>query len=244
LKYAIISDVHANLEAAEACLREIERLEADRIICLGDMVDYCAQPNEVINLLREKCHVIVLGNHDEAQYNYPLSNRFNERAKISSIHTRSVLDPDHIEYIKTLPSTHSENNLLFVHASPVHPPSYKYLLDEEAAAVNSRSFIESICFIGHSHKPVMFEISEEGICRKEILSQSKLKLDNTKRYIINVGSVGQPRDGDPRLSFGLFDSELYEYINVRTDYDFKSASEKIIKEGLPGFFAERILTGI
>lgn len=239
MKYAIISDLHANLEAVEACFAEIDNLKADRIICLGDLVDYCAQPIEVIRLVQNKCQAVVLGNHDEAQFNYPLSDRFNERAKISSIHTRTVLKAEHIDYFRSLPMTHSENDMLFVHSSPVDPSAYKYMLDEEAAALNFPSFTEKICFIGHSHRPLIFENSADGI-----KSAAEGKLDPAKRYIINVGSVGQPRDNNPKLSFGFLDTELWDYRNIRVEYDTKSASEKITKEQLPEFLASRILEGI
>lgn len=238
MKYAIISDVHANLEAVEACFREIERLKADRVICLGDLVDYCAQPNEVISIIKNNCDVVLLGNHDEAQYNHQLSERFNERAKASSVHTRSVLEPDHLEYIKTLKLTHSENGLHFVHASPLEPPAYKYVLNEEAAVVNFDAFNERICFIGHSHRPVIFESSDSVV---KIFPAGKLNRNN--RYIINVGSVGQPRDSNNRSSFGFFDAEEFTYCNTRIDYDRVSASIKIYKEGLPVFLAQRILEG-
>ena len=142
MKYAIISDIHANLEAAEACLREIEKLKADRIICLGDLVDYCAQPNEVISLIKNNCDVVILGNHDEAQFHQYISERFREFARISSVHTRGILHPENLEYIKTLPFTHSENNLLFVHACPFEPANYKYVLNEEAAGVGQRLLLK------------------------------------------------------------------------------------------------------
>lgn len=238
MKYAIISDVHANLEAVEACFREIERLKADRVICLGDLVDYCAQPNEVISIIKNNCDVVLLGNHDEAQYNYPLAERFNERAKASSIHTRTILKPRHLEYIKSLELTHSKNDLFFVHASPFEPSSYDYVLDEDTAALNFRSFTEKICFIGHSHRPKIFERSESGV---KTVNEGKLK--KNRRYIINVGSVGQPRDGNNKLSFGYFDSDEFIYSNIRADYDRSSASIKIYKEGLPVLLAARILEG-
>ena len=238
LKYAIISDVHANLEAVEACLREIEKLKVDRVICLGDLVDYCAQPNEVITLIKNNCDVVILGNHDEAQYHHNIAERFREFAKISSIHTRGVLHPENLDYIKSLPLTHSENDLLFVHASPFEPSGYHYVLDEEAASSNFASFKENICFIGHSHRPVVYEISSGGV-----KTSAGGVLNKNNRYIINVGSVGQPRDGNKNLSFGLFDSERRQYTNIRADYDRSSASIKIYKEGLPVSLAARILVG-
>ena len=237
--FAIISDVHANLEAAEACFREIDKINPDRIICLGDMVDYCAQPNEVIDIIQERCDVIIIGNHDEAQIDYFISDGFSDNARISSIHTRSVLKPEHKEFIKTLKYTHSEENILFVHSSPLNPIEYDYILDNYTAHINFRSFNESVCFIGHSHYPMVFE--------EKAFSVKVTDPDNVKkgrRYIINAGSVGQPRDGDPRLAFGLFDTEKFKYQLVRLEYDIQSASDKIIAEGLPLKLAERLFKGI
>lgn len=239
MKYAIISDVHANLEAVEACFKEIEKLKCDRIICLGDLVDYCAEPNEVVEIIKNNCDVVVLGNHDEAQFKYQMVERYRTNARISSIHTRSVIEPMNVEYFKTLLYTHSENGLLFVHASPLDPPAYKYLLDEETAENNFKSFEEKICFIGHSHKPLIFESSAGGI--NQIAGGV---LNKNSRYIINVGSVGQPRDGNPKLSFGLFDTDEFTYRNVRVEYDVGSASEKIKNEGLPLALAERLFEGV
>ena len=238
MKYAIISDVHANLEAVEACFREIEKLKADRVICLGDLVDYCAQPNEVISIIKNNCDVVLLGNHDEAQYKHSISDRFREFARISSVHTRGVINTDHLKYIKFLSLTHSENDLFFVHASPSEPAAYSYVLDEVAASANFNGFNEKICFIGHSHRPVIFESTGSGV---KIIPEGKLNKNN--RYIINVGSVGQPRDNNNKLSFGFFDTDEFNYSNIRIDYDRVSASIKIYKEGLPVYLAQRILEG-
>lgn len=235
MKYAIISDVHANLEAVTACFKEVNKSKVDRIICLGDLVDYCAEPNEVVELIRKNCDVVILGNHDEAQYKHSMVDGFSENARISSIHTRSIIAPEHIEYFKTLPYSHSENGLLFVHASPLNANKYEYLLDEETAENNFKSFTEKICFIGHSHKPLIFEKSKEGIKLKHTE-----KLNPQNRYIINVGSVGQPRDSNPKLSYGLFDTDSFVYKNIRAEYDIANASEKIRNEGLPLLLAERL----
>jgi len=239
MKYAIISDVHANLEAVESCFREIEVLKPDRIICLGDLVDYCAEPVEVIDIIKKNCDVVILGNHDEAQFRYEMIGGYRENAQISSVHTRKVITDEEIKYLKTLPRVHSENDLLFVHASPLDPKRYRYLLDEETASENFSSFKEKICFIGHSHKPLMFELSPAGVKRVQ-----KTKLSPEGRYIINVGSVGQPRDGNPKLSFGWYDTASFEYRNIRVDYDIKSASAKIRNEGLPAHLADRLFEGI
>ena len=241
--YAVISDLHANLEATQACFREIDKINPDRIICLGDMVDYCAQPNEVFDIVRSRCDVIIMGNHDEAQIDYFISDGFSENARISSIHTRSVLKAEHKEFIRALKRTHSEENILFVHGSPLNPVEYDYVLDNYSAHINFRSFNESVCFIGHSHYPVVFE--ERTFSVKAVGPGDVGKgLRAGRRYIINAGSVGQPRDRDPRLAFGLFDTEKFKYELVRLEYDIESASKKIIAEGLPLKLAERLFEGI
>src|SRR5437868_3267288 len=239
MKYAVISDIHGNLEALTVCLEKINEINPDRIICLGDLVDYCAQPNECIELIKKHCDVVLLGNHDEAQFSYPLANGFTSDAFISSVHTRKIIHREYIEYIKTLPYTHSENNLFFVHASPYRPEDYYYCYNIETAEGNFKYFKEAVCFIGHSHIPVIYEKHAE-----RVRSAGPNSVQNGNRYIINVGSVGQPRDGDNRLGFGLFDTENFSYQLIRLDYDIKTASEKIIREGLPFKLAERLFIGV
>lgn len=236
--YAIISDVHANMEAITACFAEIDNIKPDRVICLGDLVDYCAEPNETVEFIKSKCDAVILGNHDEAQFNYELPSKWTKNAFISSHHTRNVIKPDHIEYFRSLPEKLSENDILFVHAAPFIPRNYRYIRDADAAGINFHHFDEKICFIGHSHVPLIFEQSDKGI---EQVQQGILNRES--KYIINVGSVGQPRDGEPRLSFGTFDTETYEYKNIRVPYDIKSTAEKIMKENLPVYLADRLFEG-
>ncbi len=246
MKLAIISDIHANMEALTACFKKIDELKADKIICLGDIVDYCAEPNECISLIQKHCDSVVIGNHDEAQIRHELSDGFSNDAKISSIHTRSLINPGYIEYFKTLPYTYSFNNLLFVHASPETPQNYRYIQNMEAALRNFNSFNEEICFIGHSHKPVIFRerVHPVNETDKDTETVTDEDVESGARYIINVGSVGQPRDGDARLSFGLYDTGLWKYSNIRVEYDAKIASNKIKSEGLPQTLADRILIGV
>ena len=239
MKIAVISDIHANLEALEVCLAKIDELKPDKLICLGDLVDYCAQPNECIELVKKNADAVLLGNHDEAQFNFERAEGFNENAYISSLHTRSVIKPEYVEYFETLPYTYSIENLLFVHASPHHPELYKYVLNSVSAEAEFSSFSEKVCFIGHSHRPVIFAIGDSNVYEAESVNDS-----GDTRYMINVGSTGQPRDGNPKLSFGFIDTENFNYCNYRLDYAVKKACEKIINEKLPVFLANRILKGI
>jgi predicted phosphodiesterase len=239
MKIAVISDIHANLEALETCLAKIDELKPDKLICLGDLVDYCAQPNECVELIKNNADTVIMGNHDEAQFNYARAEGFTENAFISSVHTRSVIKPDYVEYFKTLPYTYSIKNLFFVHASPLNPGNYKYILNSETAKSAFESFSEKVCFIGHSHRPVIFEERDS-----EVFEVKSINNSGSSRYIINVGSVGQPRDGNPKLSFGFIDTESFKYSNFRLNYQAESASKKILLEELPPFLAERILKGV
>ncbi|RPI18597.1 MAG: metallophosphoesterase [Ignavibacteriae bacterium] len=239
MKIAVISDIHGNLEALEACLKKIKELKADKLVCLGDFVDYCAQPNECIELVLKHTDKIVLGNHDEAQFHYKLAEGFTENARISSLYTRTILDKKYVDIFKSLPYTLSEDNIFYVHASPYLPHVYSYILKHETAAINFGYFEERICFAGHSHRPIIFEETETLVNTVDIDI-----LEPSKRYIVNVGSVGQPRDGNPDASFGFFDTESNEYLNVRVPYDTEKSAEKIKNEGLPLFLAERILKGV
>ncbi len=239
MKIAIISDIHANYEALKVALDKINELKAERIICLGDMVDYCADPNECVALVIKHCDKVILGNHDEAQYDYDLVDGFGESARISSIHTRSIIKPEYLEYFKTLPYTYELENLFFVHGSPMYPESYSYVLNEIIANQNFKEFKQDICFIGHSHIPIIFKKSQKKI---DIVKEEDVVPGN--HYIINVGSIGQPRDRNPRLSFGFFDTLEWKYKNIRLEYDTKTASNKIKNENLPLFLAERIILGV
>jgi len=244
VKYVILSDVHANLEALESCFKKIDELKPDKIICLGDLVDYCAQPNECVEIIKSRCDVVILGNHDEAQFNYTLADGFSEHAKISSIKTRDIVEKKFVEYFKTLSLTYSENNFLFVHGSPLFPMEYNYVLTKEDAKLNFSGCNEKICFIGHSHRPILWELKENKVSH---VSKNKLdensRLYGQARYIINVGSIGQPRDGDPRASFGFYNSEKMIYENIRVEYNIDYAARKIIDAGLPKELAERLFHG-
>ena len=238
MRIAVISDIHANLEALEECFKKIDELSPDEIVCLGDMVDYGAQPNECVELIKSRVKHVVLGNHDEAQFRYKIAEGFNDNAHSSSLLTRTIIKKEHIGYFKTLPRTLRFENLFFVHSSPSEPEYYSYILTPDAAGLNFPYFRERVCFIGHSHLPVIFE---QGVF--DVLYVKPGLLNPSKRYIINVGSVGQPRDRNPMLSFGLFDTKTFFYENIRIEYDVDSAAQKIKKAGLPPALGDRLYTG-
>ena len=229
---AIISDIHSNLEALEKSLELIQGSKVDEIICLGDIIGYGANPNECLKLVRETTSHILLGNHDEAAVYLAKTEYFNPYARIAAEWTNQELTQEHDAFIKSLPFTLDLHGVYFVHSSPFEPEEWHYVLTPNDADATFPSFSQPVCFLGHSHVAGMF-------C-EDLHTRT---FEREKKYIINVGSVGQPRDNDWRLSFGILDTELWTYKNVRSEYDVNAASEKIRKAGLPKPLADRILVG-
>jgi len=237
---AILSDIHGNLEALDAVLAEIDRRRPDRVLCLGDIVGYGASPNECLDRVRQRCSVVLLGNHDAAASGGPEAARFNIYARVAAEWTMKTLTRDNREYLQRLPLTASENSFYLVHASPACPRDWEYLLDRFDAEPQFHYFTESFCFIGHTHQPAVFMADPGGT---KSLPVGTFRLDAVRRYIVNVGSVGQPRDKDPRACFVLFQEGSGEVEYVRVSYDVAGAQAKIRAAKLPEVLAARLQTG-
>ncbi|MBM4162404.1 MAG: metallophosphoesterase family protein [Ignavibacteria bacterium] len=233
MRLAIISDIHGNLEALTAALELIDSRGVDEIICLGDVVGYGANPNECLDLIRQRCMVILLGNHDAAAVDLSIANSFTMNARLSALWTRQALLDKNREFLQSLPYTKERGEIFLTHGSPYNPDEWNYIITDFDARDAFQSFTHRICFVGHSHIPALF--SESG---------GSPNLTIRDRYIINVGSIGQPRDGNPKLSFGLFDTEAWTYENIRADYDVFTAAEKINSAGLPPALAHRLMVGV
>ncbi len=241
MRYAIISDIHGNSDALETALSSIARRKAERIICLGDVVGYGASPNECIKLIREAAEVGLMGNHDSAVIGTTSIESFTRRAQISTEWTRDQLTEEGSQYIESLSMQWNHSGILAVHASPCEPENWTYILDSHSAGEAFRCFDEAICFIGHSHVPIRFlDDGTAGVALRE----ETIRLDPETRSIVNVGSVGQPRDGDPRLSFAIFDSDRGTVQICREEYDIATASRKIIDAGLPEELGKRLFFGM
>ncbi len=232
MRIAIISDIHSNIEALQQAAAILKNKRVDEIICLGDIIGYGASPNECISLIREMTPHILLGNHDEAAIDLEKAEYFNPYARIAAEWTHDQLTPDHQDFVRSLPFKIVRENLLFVHASPYEPQEWHYIITPADAQFNFAYFPEPICFVGHSHVAGIFC---EDIWAREVV--------RGKKFIVNVGSIGQPRDNDWRLSLGIFDTLAWTYENIRSEYDVQSAAAKIRKAGLPKPLAERILVG-
>ncbi len=238
--HAILSDIHGNLEALNAVLQDLEQVKPASVQCLGDFVGYGASPNECIALLRPRIEHAVVGNHDLAACGRLQLNHFNPSAAAAAQWTDSALTPEHRHYLLELPFAVEWRNTLLVHASPHDPESWHYVLSAEMAADEMKAYSQSLCFIGHSHFPGAFE-SNGG---RVLYSRAPdLLLEEGRQYLVNVGSIGQPRDGDPRAAYLLYDEAARTLRHVRLEYDVRGAMQRILDAGLPRFLAERLLWG-
>jgi len=233
MRIAVLSDIHSNLEALTAALHILDGQTIDEIICLGDTVGYGANPNECVALVRQRCRFVLKGNHEAAVANIAATESLTENARTAALWTSKQLTEDHLGFLRALPLTVAYQQLLFVHASPNDPAAWEYIMNEWDAALTMQSFSEPICFVGHTHFPEIY--STDG---------RKLSVIRGNRYLINVGSVGQPRDRNPQLSFGIFDTEKWLYKNLRAPYDVETASKKIIAANLPPALGQRLRLGL
>jgi len=236
---AIISDIHANLEALETALAYIQQRKITTIVSLGDIVDYGPRPNECVELVKKKCNISLMGNHDHAVVGGTDIRYFNIYAQQSVLWTRQHLLKSNLDYLSHLPFTHEENQVLYVHSTPLHPEEWDYILSNTEAQYYFKYTNYPLIFIGHSHFPVIFSHNQG------MLEPKTTKLDLTHdRYIVNVGSVGQPRDGDPRLCFVIFDPQEATVEYVRLQYNIDKTAEEIRKVGLPDYLANRLYRGV
>jgi len=210
-------------------LETIDKENVDEIYCLGDIVGYGAEPGPCVDLVRTHCTAAVRGNHDEAvalEMGIPVLPKNGQKA---AIHNRAQLSESQIDYLANLPYRIDAHGCTFAHSTPgspelwMHVESYKIMQDQ------FRFFEGDICFVGHTHVPGT-QANKLGVFR----------VRPGARFIINVGSIGQPRDGDPRLAFGIFDTEEITYELKRVDYDFRWAGSKIMEAGLPKQLADRL----
>ena len=242
MRFCIIADVHGNLEALLAVSEKIKSYgkNIDKIMCLGDIVGYGADPSECIRITSEISDVILAGNHDFAVCELTSIEDFNTYAKKAVLWSRQQLDKKEIDFLKGLPFTHSERDMDFAHSSLHRPESWRYLSGTPDTYIDFQIMEKNLLFVGHTHVPVIFENS--GVQVKRI-NLPELTLDPEKKYIINPGSVGQPRDRDPKASFAIFDSGIKSVETIRVEYDIEKAQEKILNAGLPEVLATRLSYG-
>lgn len=236
----IISDIHANLAAFEAVLADANG-QWDTIWCLGDIIGYGPNPNECIDLLRQHDHISLSGNHDWAVLGKLDINSFNDEAQTAVQWTQSVLRDDVRTYMETLPTTLLKDPFTLVHASP-RQPVWEYILDAYTAAVNFSYFDTPYCLVGHTHVPGAFEQENNHILVRQPAYGQPQTLPKARR-IINPGSVGQPRDADPRAAYALLDLEMMTWEYRRVDYPIAQTQEQMREIGMPEKLITRLAHG-
>jgi len=240
LRYAVISDIHGNFQALEAVLELIDRLETDSVICLGDIVGYSADPSSCIDRVRARCSTVIMGNHDAAAVERTSIAFFNPVAREAALWTRSVLNPEEKDYLSQLPLSGDLEEFEIVHSTPDDPASWHYLYYVEQAVCQFDYFERQLLFFGHTHCAVVFELEGDTVGTR---AGESFKLAGGSRYMVNVGSVGQPRDGDPEASFAVFDTHTGEVAFYRQPYDIAAAAGRILEAGLPPTLASRLAVG-
>ncbi len=243
MKYGILADIHSNLEALLSVLGALEEKDVDELICLGDIVGYGADPSECLRIADERCGAAVCGNHDYAVSDDEILQRFNPEARAAAEWTRGQLGEGEKGLLKGLELKKSFDSFLIVHSTPLFPGEWGYIYTVEDAASNFGGFDESLCFIGHSHVPAVFSFYEQD-SRCRLLREPVVFISPGMKYIINPGSVGQPRDGNPHAAFAVYDTGKREVELCRVPYDVERAGKKIIGAGLPGHLAMRLGFGL
>jgi predicted phosphodiesterase len=241
MRYGIFSDVHSNLEALEAVLAAYRQAAIDKYLCVGDIVGYAANPRECIEKVRSLVSTSVAGNHDWACSGLFSSDYFNPLAAKAVIWTKDKLDAQEGYFLKSLKLTFSNQDLTLVHATLNDPAAFSYLRSIQFTSPTFELLESALCFVGHTHVPGVFIQNQDKSI--DYFEGEILKLEKNKKYIVNTGSVGQPRDGNPQASYCIYDTDKKTLWIKRRDYDFKAAGKKIIAAGLPEFLAARLAVG-
>ncbi len=247
MRYLVLSDIHSNLEALEGCL-EMAKGKYDQALCLGDVVGYGPDPNPVIDRVREVARIIIRGNHDKACASITDAHDFNRLAQVATMWTREQLTPEHLSFLRDLPGGPvTLNGFQIVHGSPTDED--EYILTSTRAIAALRSLSIQVVLFGHTHIQGGYQMTFTGGFRViqdfgfEDGCELELPLENGTRYLINPGSVGQPRDGDWRAAFSILDEEKKQVEYYRAPYDVDRTQEKMETAGLPEPLIRRLSHG-
>jgi diadenosine tetraphosphatase ApaH/serine/threonine PP2A family protein phosphatase len=233
MRCLVLSDIHSNLEAFQAVLEDAGPV--DVAWCLGDVVGYGPDPNDCVRLLRSLPHLCIAGNHDWATSGKLDLRDFNPDARDANLWNRQQLDHENLAYLDALPETLAAGQFTLTHGSPRYPV-WEYIIYASTAQINFKHFDTPFCFVGHTHTPMSFRWNDQGdgpsceIVSPVLNSQVELGQD---RWIINPGSVGQPRDGDPQASYLLLDTEALVFEHRRVKYDVERTQAKMMEHDLP-----------
>ncbi|NLB64037.1 MAG: metallophosphoesterase family protein [Fibrobacter sp.] len=238
--YGIFSDIHANLSALEAVENSMAEHGVERRVCLGDLVGYCADVEECVQLTAKISDICVMGNHDSVAVKRESSMHFNQYARYVIEWTQQNLSESAINYLKSLAYMVEEGDICFVHASPKSPADWYYIASLDEAMDAFEFFTTKYCFVGHTHNPVIVAL-DDGF--PQVIEEDFYQVQGSERLLINVGSVGQPRDRDARASWCLFDSEKETIRIVRVEYDISITQKNMRKRDFPIFLIKRLAEG-
>lgn len=239
MRFAVLSDLHANLEATEAVLSDARERDCTHFICLGDVVGYNANPHECVEIVQKMGCPVVKGNHDEQASLTESSRGFNALAEAAINWTRSHLTNEDKAWLRELPLMRQVHDFTIVHATLDAPEQWGYVFNNLDAVASLAHQETTVCFFGHTHVPGAF-VRDDGVKRVKV---DELPIEDAKKYFINVGSVGQPRDGDWRAAYCIYHQDKSTVEQRRVKYDLATAQRKIIQAGLPRMLADRLEVG-
>ena len=241
MKYLIFSDIHSNFEALEAVLADVADQQFDSILCLGDFVGYGASPNACVKRVAELPNLrAVLGNHDAAVLDPRQRDFFNPVAKAGVLYSEQNTDEESLEFLRNLPMVIDDDGFMAVHSSPHIPEAWTYVLEPMEASDAFHAMTHPVAFIGHTHFPAVH--SDSGVVRP-FMPGDRIGAEPDRKILVNVGSVGQPRDGDSRAAYVVYDTDSNRIDIYRVEYDIDKAAAKILDAGLPPMLADRLRRG-
>jgi predicted phosphodiesterase len=239
LRYAILSDIHANLPALEAVVSAVNGESVEKYLCLGDIVGYGAQPRECLHLVQTLAERTVAGNHDHAALGKIDIDSFNSYAKEATLWTRQNLGENDLDYLRSLPLVEHLEGFSIVHGTLYSPELFDYIQTSYDAYLSMTQLPGEVCFLGHSHIPVTF-------IRRRFITYSleaEIDVEPDSKILVNVGSVGQPRDNNPQAAYAVYDTEARKIWIRRITYDVDAAAASIRQAGLPEMLGERLKVG-
>ena len=241
MRYGIFSDVHSNLEALEAVINAYKYEAIDKYLCVGDVVGYATNPNECIEKVKHLAMITVAGNHGWGSVDKIGLGYFTPNAKKGVFWTRQNLEEESRYFLEALKLTYQNEDLTLVHGTLDNPQEFKYLTDGYLAQESFKLLETRICFVGHTHKPGTFIQEETGLIG--YARDTLIRIKDEFKYMVNVGSVGQPRDRNPQAAYCIYDTDKKEVQIKRINYDIEAARKKIISAGLPQYLGDRLLVG-
>lgn len=245
MRYLLLSDIHANIDALETVLEHASG-RWDRVLVLGDLVGYGAEPNAVVDRIRELApDTVIRGNHDKAACGIDDASQFNHAARVAALWTGAQMTPSNLEYLRALPAGPIEIDSVteICHGAPFDEDHY--IFDGSDAQMALAAASHALCLFGHTHLPAVFRLVDDMLYggAPDGTAETRVAMQRGARYLINVGSIGQPRDGDPRAAYGVLDDEAGEIVMLRVPYAVEKAQARILAAGLPASLAARLAVG-